>query len=74
LANAFKKVAGRQSIVSSLKQAMRSGDLIYRARELLKEEEPLEEPEEEKEVKVTRVCWCWMQPGKDHERSQETTA
>jgi hypothetical protein len=63
LANIFKKVAGRQSIVSALRQAMRSGDLIQKARELLKEEELPEEPEEEKEVKLTRVCWCWMQPG-----------
>ena len=74
LANAFKKVASRQSIVSSLKQAMRSGDLVQRARELLKEEEPLEEPEEEKEVKLTRVCWCWIQPDIEHERSQGITA
>jgi hypothetical protein len=63
LANIFKKVAGRQSIVSALRQAMRSGDLVRIARELLKEEAIPEEPEEEKEVKLTRVCWCWMQPG-----------
>jgi hypothetical protein len=64
LANIFKKVAGRQSIVSALKQAMRSGNLVQKARELLKEEAIIEEPEEEREVKLTRVCWCWIQPKK----------
>jgi hypothetical protein len=62
LANIFKKVAGRQSIVNALNQAMRSGNLVQKARDLLKEEALPEEAEEEKEVKLTRVCWCWIQP------------
>jgi predicted transcriptional regulator len=63
LANIFKKVAGRQSIVNALNQAMRSGNLVQKARDLLKEEALPEEPEEKEEVKLTRVCWCWIQPG-----------
>jgi hypothetical protein len=62
LANAVKRVAGRQSIVSILKQVMRWGDLVQKSGELLKKEQLPEEPEEEKEVKLTCVCWRWMQP------------
>lgn len=63
LASAFRKVASRQSVVSALHRARRRGKLIEKARELLLREEnvPVAKPEKEKEVRLTRVCWCWIQ-------------
>ena len=65
LASAFRKAASRQSVVATLQRARREGTLIKKARELLlkeEEETPIKETEEEKELKLTRVCWCWIQP------------
>ena len=64
LASAFRKVASRQSVVSALHRARRRGKLIEKARELLQREEnaPVTKPEKEKEVRLTRVCWCWIHP------------
>jgi len=63
LASAFRKVSSRQSVVATLQRARREGTLIKKARELLlkEEETPINETEE-KELKLTRVCWCWIQP------------
>lgn len=64
LASAFRKVASRQSVVSALHRARRRGKLVEKARELLLREEnvPVAKPEKEKEVRLTRVCWCWIHP------------
>ena len=63
LAIAFRRAASRQSVVRSLQQAKRAGNLIEKARELLqRNEEPPIEPEEEKEIKLKRICWCWIHP------------
>lgn len=64
LASAFRKVASRQGVVSALQRARKRGNLIEKARELLLREEnaPVSKLEKEKEVKLTRVCWCWIQP------------
>ena len=65
LANLFNKLAGRQGIVNALEKAKREGNLLQKARELLKEElvEP-SEPKEQREIKLSRICWCWIQPSK----------
>src|SRR5205807_10236436 len=56
LANIFRKAAGRYNLVSALKKAERSGNLISKARELLKEGVQPEEPQDEGgESKLTRV-------------------
>jgi SNF2 family DNA or RNA helicase len=64
LASAFRKVASRQSVVATLQRARREGTLIKKARDLLQKEEetPINNTEEEKKLKLTRVCWCWIQP------------
>jgi len=62
LASTFRKVASRQSVVSALNRARREGNLLEKARELLREDNmPINETEEKKEIKLTRVCWCWIQ-------------
>lgn len=80
LANIFRKVAGRQNLVNALKQAYHAGNLIQKARELLKEEfikESEEESEEEEgvegedEVKIRRVCWCWIKPVMQYHNSND---
>jgi len=64
LAVAFRKASSRQNIVTALNRARREGTLLQKAKELLQKEEalPIPKPEEEKETKLTRVCWCWIQP------------
>jgi superfamily II DNA or RNA helicase len=63
MAIAFRKVAGRQGIVNALNRARREGRLLEKARELLRKENngSTAEPMSEKEVKLTRICWCWTQ-------------
>jgi 5-methylthioribose kinase len=63
LAIAFRKVAGRQAIVNALNRARREGRLLEKARELLRKENNVSatDPAKEKEVKLTRICWCWIQ-------------
>jgi len=64
LAIAFRKASSRQSVVTALNHARRKGNLLQKAKELLLKELPPEAHtvEEEKETKLTRVCWCWVQP------------
>jgi hypothetical protein len=64
LAIAFRKASSRQSVVAALNRARREGNLIQKAKELLLKEgtPPTNQTAEEKETKLTRVCWCWIQP------------
>jgi len=63
LAVLFREMAGRQGVVNALQQARREGRLIQKARELLKKQNAREDPNKpESEKKLTRVCWCWIQP------------
>ncbi|MDH5481730.1 MAG: helicase-related protein [Candidatus Bathyarchaeota archaeon] len=64
LAIAFRKASSRQSVVTALNRARREGSLLQKARELLLKEEPppTAQTAEDKETKLTRVCWCWIQP------------
>lgn len=62
LAIAFRKASSRQSVVTALNRARRKGNLLQKAKELLpKELPPIEHTVDEKETKLTRVCWCWIQ-------------
>jgi superfamily II DNA or RNA helicase len=64
LAIAFRKASSRQSVVNALNHARREGNLLKKAKELLLKEDtsPPTETTPEKETKLTRVCWCWIQP------------
>jgi superfamily II DNA or RNA helicase len=63
LATAFRKASSRQSVVTALHRARREGNLTQKAREiLLRESEPQAADKDEKELKLSRVCWCWVQP------------
>jgi len=64
LAIAFRKASSRQSVVTALNRARREGNLLKKARELLLKEDSIttSETSEENETKLTRVCWCWIQP------------
>jgi len=60
LAITFRKLSNRQTLVIALQQARRSGILVKRARELLKEEPQDPESRQQEEIKLSRVCWCWL--------------
>jgi hypothetical protein len=64
LASAFRKTAGKQTIVSSLNRARREGKLVDKARELLSKEETnqVSTLKEKTETRLKRICWCWIQP------------
>jgi superfamily II DNA or RNA helicase len=62
LAIAFRKASNRQNIVSALQKARREGNLTEKAKELLTQpDETIIEPPKEKEIKLKRMCWCWIQ-------------
>jgi len=64
LAIAFRKASSRQGVVAALNRARRERNLLQKAKELLTKEgpQPTVQTAEEKDTKLTRVCWCWIQP------------
>lgn len=64
LATAFRKASSRPSVVNILSRARREGNLLQKAKEILLREESTLTAQivEDKETKLTRVCWCWIQP------------
>ncbi|MBX8631711.1 MAG: hypothetical protein J9259_04220 [Thermoplasmata archaeon YP2-bin.285] len=65
LAARLKVRSNNQSLVSALYEARKEGRLVDKARELLPElttasgQEPAGQAGE---LKLNRVCWCWIQP------------
>ncbi len=65
LALLFRKKAKMRNVVESLYKAMLEGNLINKAREILKEDLNSEvNDKNEKEKNLVRVCWCWIHPKK----------
>lgn len=64
LAAEFRKNASRQTLVRALLKAKKEGRLLTKAKELLQHrvKEPMTERDEEKEIRLRRVCWCWIHP------------
>jgi hypothetical protein len=66
LAAAFREMANRSALVRELQEARKNGEPFKRAREPLKSERgrglaagPQVGAEQ---LKLRRVCWCWVQP------------
>jgi hypothetical protein len=68
LAARFREASNNQAMVNALQQAMKEGRLEERARELLSHVIPANSGPEgmDKEVKLKRICWCWIQPSNLH--------
>jgi superfamily II DNA or RNA helicase/HKD family nuclease len=64
LAAEFRKKANNSSLVRELQIAMKNGNLISRAKELLsvKVELNSDEANDNDGMRLKRVCWCWIQP------------
>jgi len=66
LAAGFREVCDRTTVVNQLYRAMKEERLLEEAKKvippLLKEKRTLT-PEEE-EIKLKRICWCWISPNK----------
>lgn len=67
LAAALRKIEGNPNIIRTLQRAQKEGNLIEKARNILlkgtpPDQEPTEDNQKEKEPKLTRICWCWLQP------------
>ena len=64
LAIRFREASNSQSVVTALQRAMNEGKLLEKARDVLQDiaisdgnAQPVET-----EIKLKRVCWCWIQP------------
>ena len=64
LAARFRARSNTQGLVSALSKARKEGRLVDKARELLSElTVPGQETTQQSgELKLKRVCWCWIQP------------
>ena len=64
LAARFRARSNNQSLVSALYKARKESRLVDKARELLQEStDSGQEPAgQSSEIKLKRVCWCWIQP------------
>lgn len=67
LAALFRDQSNRQAVVTALQNARKEGKLLEKAREILTltrlSAEGSEAPTEPNgEVRLNRVCWCWIQP------------
>jgi SNF2 family DNA or RNA helicase len=65
LAALFRDQSNRQAVVTALQNARREGKLLEKAREILKQtvtsEESYQVESVNNQVRLTRVCWCWIQ-------------
>jgi len=61
LAQQFRQQANNSNLVRSLTRALREGNLVEKARELLKQIKTAEKPEP-KPPKLKRICWCYLHP------------
>ena len=62
LVSLFRKGANDPRILSNLRKALRQGNLPEKAGELLREREDPRLAVQRKELKLKRVCRCWMSP------------
>ncbi|MHB2037423.1 MAG: hypothetical protein ACYCPW_11890, partial [Nitrososphaerales archaeon] len=62
LAALFRNQSNRQAVVTALQNARKEGHLLEKAREILKQPSPEEQIEPQAEVRLARVCWCWIHP------------
>ena len=76
LAARFRARSNTQSLVSALNKARKEGRLVDKARELLPELTTASVQElsvQSGELKLKRVCWCWIQPSKQVRSSPTKT-
>jgi hypothetical protein len=64
LAAMFRRLSGRKPLVDQLYRAMGRGmdKLVEMARELLLKQTGEEAPPAAREIRVRRICWCWISP------------
>ena len=65
LALLFRRNSSRQTLVRALLKAREDGFLVEKAKELLYKATPetrAVKEAEDKEIKLKRVCWCWIHP------------
>ncbi|WP_162509502.1 hypothetical protein [Thermogymnomonas acidicola] len=62
LSGRFNRMRSKKSVVDTLYNALREGNLLEKAREILVDgSEEGGEREEEPDVDLKRVCWCWLE-------------
>jgi superfamily II DNA or RNA helicase len=62
LAVMFRKLSGRKPLVDQLYRAMGVGKLVETARGLLPKQAGEEAPPATRDIRVKRICWCWISP------------
>ncbi|HZW57272.1 MAG TPA: hypothetical protein VFF30_13360 [Nitrososphaerales archaeon] len=66
LAALFRDQSNRQAVVTAMQNARKEGKLLEKAREILRQSAGIQDNVETQsapaEVKLTRICWCWIHP------------
>jgi superfamily II DNA or RNA helicase len=66
LAALFRDQSNRQAVVTAMQNARKEGKLLEKAREMLRQSAATQDNGETQsapaEVKLTRICWCWIHP------------
>ncbi|MGI0080964.1 MAG: hypothetical protein ACRECH_15245 [Nitrososphaerales archaeon] len=66
LAALFRDQSNRQAVVTAMQNARKEGKLLEKAREILRQSAATRDNGETQsapaEVKLTRICWCWIHP------------